>query len=60
MRLLRYAIKAIRVLASSAKAIVQDCVEAEDNTDARDKFFMSVVVVSVQAMHSQWRLSQFW
>ena len=36
----RYAIKAIRVLASSTRAVVQDCVEAEDNTDARDKFFM--------------------
>ena len=24
----------------AARAVVQDCVEAEDNTDARDKFFM--------------------
>lgn len=38
-----YAIKAVRVLATSARAIVQDCVEAEDNTDARDKFFMVAV-----------------
>merc|ERR1719408_836499 len=29
--------------ATSAQAIVQDCVEAEDNTDARDKFFMVAV-----------------
>ena len=26
--------------ASSARAVVQDCAEAEDNTDSRDKFFM--------------------
>jgi len=26
--------------AGAARAVVQDCVEAEDNTDARDKFFM--------------------
>jgi hypothetical protein len=38
-----YAIKAIRVLASSVRAVAQDCVEAEDNTDARDKFFMVAV-----------------
>lgn len=38
-----YAIKAVRVLATSARAVVQDCVEAEDNTDARDKFFMVAV-----------------
>ena len=35
-----FAIKDIRVSASSARAVVQDCTEAEDNTDARDKFFM--------------------
>jgi len=29
--------------ATSTRAIVQDCVEAEDNTDARDKFFMVAV-----------------
>ena len=28
--------------AGAARAVVQDCVEAEDNTDARDKFFMHV------------------
>lgn len=38
-----YAIKAVRVVATSASVIVQDCVEAEDNTDARDKFFMVAV-----------------
>ena len=35
-----FAIKDIRVSASSARTVVQDCTEAEDNTDARDKFFM--------------------
>jgi len=38
-----YGIRDVRVLASSARAIVQDCAEAEDNTDARDKFFMVAV-----------------
>lgn len=38
-----YAIKAVRVSATSARAVVQDCIEAEDNTDARDKFFMVAV-----------------
>jgi len=38
-----FAIKDIRVSASSARAVVQDCTEAEDNTDARDKFFMVAV-----------------
>jgi len=38
-----YGIKDIRVLANSARIIVQDCTEAEDNTDARDKFFMVAV-----------------
>lgn len=32
----------LTILATSARAIVQDCAEAEDNTDARDKFFMHV------------------
>ena len=36
----RYAIKSVQVLATSARTIVQDCVEAEENVDARDKFFM--------------------
>jgi len=35
-----YGIKEVRAVVSSARAIVQDCVEAESNTDARDKFFM--------------------
>jgi hypothetical protein len=39
----RYAIKNVQVLATSARMIVQDCVEAEENTDARDKFFMYLV-----------------
>merc|ERR1712139_36076 len=38
-----YAIKSIRILALSTRAIIQDCVEAEDNTDSRDKFFMVAV-----------------
>jgi hypothetical protein len=38
----RYGIKGVRVVASSTRAVVQDCAEAESNTDARDKFFMSV------------------
>merc|ERR1711904_707925 len=28
---------------ASARAVVQDCAEAEDNTDSRDKFFMVAV-----------------
>lgn len=36
----RYAIKEVRVLSSAARAVVQDCGEAEQNSDARDKFFM--------------------
>merc|ERR1711862_578968 len=31
-----YAIKSIRILAFSTRAIIQDCVEAEDNADSRD------------------------
>jgi hypothetical protein len=38
-----YAIRSIRVLGSSSELVVQDCLEAEDNTDARDKFFMVAV-----------------
>merc|ERR1711966_103268 len=38
-----YAIKSVRVFASSAHAGVQDCNEAEENTDARDKLFMVAV-----------------
>jgi hypothetical protein len=38
-----YAIKKVQVLATSAKMIVQDCVEASENIDARDKFFMVAV-----------------
>ena len=47
---LRYGIKDVRVVASATRAIVQDCVEAEDNTDARDKFFMCVI----SACSGQW------
>jgi len=42
--LIRYGIKSVQVLAASASMIVQDCVEAEENVDARDKFFMYIVV----------------
>jgi len=38
-----YGIKDVRVWAGSTRAIVQDCAEAEDNTDARDKYFMVAV-----------------
>jgi len=38
-----YAIKEVRVLSSAARAVVQDCGEAEQNSDARDKFFMAAV-----------------
>ena len=40
LSLIRYGIKSVQVLAASASMIVQDCVEAEENVDARDKFFM--------------------
>ena len=33
----------MQVLATSARTIVQDCAEAEENVDARDKFFMYFV-----------------
>ena len=36
----RYGIKNIQVLGSSSRLVVQDCTEAEENNDARDKFFM--------------------
>jgi hypothetical protein len=36
-----YGIKDVQVLAKSARMVVQDCAEAEENVDARDKFFMS-------------------
>ena len=36
----RYAIKSVQVGAKSARVIVRDCMEAEDNVDASDKFFM--------------------
>ena len=35
----------MQVLATSARMIVQDCVEAEENVDARDKFFMYPVAM---------------
>jgi len=38
-----YAIKSVRIFGSSTRAIVQDCAEAEDNADSRDKFFMVAV-----------------
>ena len=38
----RYAIRDVRVTAGLTRAVVQDCAEAEDNTDTRDKFFMCV------------------
>ena len=38
--LCRYGIKNVQVLAKSARMVVQDCAEAEENIDARDKFFM--------------------
>jgi len=38
-----YGIKNIRVVASSARVVVQDCLEAEGSPDARDKFFMVAV-----------------
>lgn len=36
----------MQVLATSARMIVQDCVEAEENVDARDKFFMYPVAMA--------------
>ena len=36
----RYGIRNIQVFASSAHAVVQDCMEAEGSADARDKLFM--------------------
>jgi len=38
-----YGIRNVRVVASSARAVVQDCVEADGSPDARDKFFMMAV-----------------
>jgi len=38
-----YGIRNIRVSASSARAVVQDCMEAEGSADARDKLFMVAV-----------------
>ena len=34
---------------ASARAVVQDCAEAEDNTDSRDKFFMCVGLLGAAA-----------
>ena len=36
----------MQVLATSARMIVQDCVAAEENVDARDKFFMYPVAMA--------------
>lgn len=36
----RYGIRSVKILAMSGRVAVQDCAEAEDNMDARDKFFM--------------------
>lgn len=38
-----YGIKNVQVLAKSARMVVQDCAEAEENADTRDKFFMVAV-----------------
>lgn len=38
-----YGIRGVRIMAASARAVVQDCAESEDNADARDKFFMVAV-----------------
>ena len=38
----RYGVKHMRVLGTTSRVVVQDCIEAEDNIDARDKFFMCV------------------
>merc|ERR1740121_1190574 len=38
-----YGIKSIRAKASTKRAIVRDCAEAEENVDARDKFFLTAV-----------------
>merc|ERR1712087_693335 len=38
-----YAIRDVRVTAGLTRAVVQDCSEAEDNADSRDKFFMVAV-----------------
>ena len=44
----RYGIKNIQVLGSSSRLVVQDCTEAEENRDARDKFFMRALRNRVQ------------
>ena len=36
----RYGIKSVRVMASAAKLVAQDCSEAGGSSDARDKFFV--------------------
>merc|ERR1740121_632199 len=38
-----YGIKSIRAKTSTKRAIVSDCAEAEENVDARDKFFLTAV-----------------
>ena len=48
----RYAIKKVQVLAMSAKMIVQDCVEASENIDARDKFFMYFALTDGRLMQT--------
>ena len=40
-RLGNYCVTLLGDGAGASRAIVQDCIEAEDNADARDKFFMS-------------------
>jgi hypothetical protein len=35
-----FGIRSVRVVASSARVVVQDCLEAEGSPDARDKLFM--------------------
>ena len=44
----RYGIKNIQVLGSSSRLVVQDCTEAEENSDARDKFFMRALINRAQ------------
>ena len=39
----RYGIRNVKIVAASGRMVVQDCAEAEDNTDARDKFFMYIL-----------------
>ena len=44
----RYGIKNVQVLAKSARMVVQDCAEAEENVDARDKLRIIHVHTNLQ------------